>query len=267
MTKEFSWFDAAVAELTDPQNQRVWSIIVSLFGDLAQERGAKISGGALTRIIEPMGIKPEAMRVALHRLRKDGWIESARSGRASMHFLTDYGRAQSAQVTPRIYDRDPATPESWHLLIAEDGPGIHTLDDLMLTRHYTAIGRNVALGAGPLPRNCDDLVAFEVTARAVPDWLRERLCPPELREACSSLRDAARHAFETRPKDWQPSPLEIATLRTLIVHRWRRVVLRHPDLPPVFFPSDWAGQACRAEVFRLLDTLPRPGLAEVNSAD
>ncbi len=81
-------FELGIAQLTDLQNLRVWSIIVSLFGDLAQKPGDQISGTTLTQIITPMGIKPEAIRVALHRLRKDGWIESTRSGRASVHFLT-----------------------------------------------------------------------------------------------------------------------------------------------------------------------------------
>ena len=97
MTNQSSWFETAVADLVDPQDQRVWSIIVSLFGDMAQEPGAQISGGALTQIIEPMGIKPEAIRVALHRLRKDGWIESDRIGRVSRHVLSEFGRTQSAR--------------------------------------------------------------------------------------------------------------------------------------------------------------------------
>lgn len=265
MSIQRTWFETSVSELTDPHNLRVWSIIVSLFGDLAQDRGAQISGAALTRIIEPIGIKPEAIRVALHRLRKDGWIESTRTGRASVHYLTGFGRDQSAQVTPRIYARQPVTPDKWHLLIAEEGPGIHALDDLLLTRNYISAGRNVALGSGSLPKNVEDLLVFDVTARAVPAWLQSRLFPPDLREACSSLRNAARRVHDTRPGGWKPSPVQIASLRTLIVHRWRRVVLRHPDLPPAFFPPDWTGSSCRADVFRLLDTLPRPDLTAVNS--
>ena len=67
----FQNFEASIAQLTDLQNLRVWSIIVSLFGDLAQKTGDQISGTTLTQIITPMGIKPEAIRVALHRLRKE----------------------------------------------------------------------------------------------------------------------------------------------------------------------------------------------------
>lgn len=267
MTAQDPWFDTSVARLIDPQNQRVWSIIVSLFGDLAQQPKDRISGAALTRVIQPMGIKPEAIRVALHRLRKDGWIESTRTGRASAHFLTAYGRAQSAQVTPRIYDRAPEIPQSWHLLIAEDGSGLQTLNELMLTESYLGIGRTVALGSGPLPKNCYDLVGFEATARAVPNWLKTRLCPPDLITACADLQDAAQSVLASRPENWAPSPIEIATLRTLIIHRWRRVVLRHPDLPTLFFPDDWAGTECRNAVFRLLDTLPFPSVEEINSTD
>ena len=114
---------------------------------MAQASGAQISGGALTRIIEPMGIKPEEFRVALQRLRKDVWIESDRVGRVSRHVLTVSGRAQSAAVTPRKYVRGPTPVDRWHLIIAEDGSGTQMLGDVMLSVDYTPIGRNVALGS------------------------------------------------------------------------------------------------------------------------
>ncbi|MBY6140497.1 PaaX family transcriptional regulator [Leisingera daeponensis] len=255
------WFDATVQQLNDPQNQRVWSVIVSLFGDLAQEKGAQISGSALTRIITPMGIKPEAIRVALHRLRKDGWIESSRAGRASVHYLTEYGRNQSAAVTPRIYERHAAAPSEWHLLIAEDGAGQATLDEVLLLPSYVAVNRTAALGHGPMPRNLDDLMAAGVSSIAVPEWLKLRLFPEHLRDACAALQ------LDLKKISAPPAgltPAQTGTLRTLLVHRWRRVVLRHPDLPPGFHPADWAGESCRALVFALLDKLPRPDLTALD---
>ena len=265
MTSQDTWFETAIAELADPQDQRVWSIIVSLFGDLAQEPGAQISGGALTRVIEPLGIKPEAIRVALHRLRKDGWIESDRIGRVSMHFLTEFGRSQSAAVTPRIYARKPEPDRQWYLLIAEDGVGVQVLDELMLNHDCTPVTRTVALGPGPAPEQTEGVLVFDVTAQTAPRWVQDRLCPQELRKACRSLLEATERAARSRPKTWSPTPLQSAALRTLLVHRWRRVVLRQPDLPPVFFPPDWSGPACRDAVFELLDTLPRPAPHVLNS--
>lgn len=261
--KNIQWFETSVAQLNDPQNLRVWSIIVSLFGDLAQKEGAQISGGALTRIITPMGIKPEAIRVALHRLRKDGWIESARSGRASVHYLTEFGRNQSAAVTPRIYERTPPAPTDWHLLISEEGAGQDTLDDVLLLPNYVAVNRHTALGHGTIPANLEDLLAIEVSKISVPGWLKDRLFPEDLQTACQTL-DAALGSITAPPQSLEAD--QIAALRTLIVHHWRRIVLRHPGLPPQFHPASWSGESCRARVFALLDALPSPDLSDLSTA-
>ena len=262
-TTNNNWFETSVAQLSDPQNQRVWSIIVSLFGDLAQQPTDRISGSALTRIITPMGIKPEAIRVALHRLRKDGWIESTRSGRASIHYLTQYGRSQSAAVTPRIYTRAPVISTDWHALIADDSAGQATLDEVLLLPNYVTVTRNTVLGHGPLPQNQEELLGLELRGVSVPDWLKARIFPSDLTSACQALRTALQ-AIPSVPADL--CPLQIASLRTLIVHRWRRVVLRHPDLPGVFYPNDWPGQDCRKMVFDLLDQLPRPTTLDLDAA-
>ncbi|WP_122073277.1 PaaX family transcriptional regulator C-terminal domain-containing protein [Pseudophaeobacter sp. EL27] len=255
-------FEASIAQLTDLQNLRVWSIIVSLFGDLAQIPGDQISGTTLTQIITPMGIKPEAIRVALHRLRKDGWIESTRSGRASVHYLTEFGRKQSTAVTPRIYARTPQPPELWHLLIAEDGSGQTVLEETLLLPQYTQVNRRTALGYGPAPKGLDDLFVASVSDLSVPGWLQARLFPQDLVEACQSLLEALNNIALPEPG---LAPVQVATLRTLIVHHWRRIALRHPVLPVSFAPDAWAGEACRARVFQLLDRLPQPQLQALES--
>jgi phenylacetic acid degradation operon negative regulatory protein len=264
------WFEASIAQLNDLQNLRVWSIIVSLFGDLAQRPGDQISGTTLTRIITPMGIKPEAIRVALHRLRKDGWIESERSGRASVHYLTRFGRSQSAAVTPRIYARNPQVPESWHLLVAEEGngqgsgqsKGQNALEEALLLPQYISINRSTALGHGPVPTGLDDLFVAVVSELDAPRWLQARLFPDDLVHACQLLLEALRRI--SHPADI--TAVQIATLRTLIVHHWRRIALRHPDLPDRFHPTDWSGETCRALVFDLLDRLPKPTLEALDQS-
>lgn len=261
-TVDTQWFTTSIDLLSDPQNQRVWSIIVSLFGDLAQQPKAKISGSALTAIITPMGIKPEAIRVALHRLRKDGWIESSRSGRASTHYLTRVGRSQSAAVSPRIYAAEEEPTGPWHLLIAGDNAPASALDEVLLLPTYIPINRATALGQGPSPRKHDDLLAVDIAAISPPEWLKARLFPADLRDNCRELLTALQ---ALPPFPGHMTPLQVAALRTLIVHRWRRVVLRHADMPRSFQPSDWVGSECRQNVLTLLDQLPRPAPADLNS--
>ena len=110
-------FGACRDALTAGRPHRLWSLIITIFGDLAQAPGSRISGAALGEITELIGVKPEAMRVALHRLRKDGWLESEREGRASFHHLTQYGRTQCAEASPRIYGPGPSSSIAVHLLL------------------------------------------------------------------------------------------------------------------------------------------------------
>ena len=53
-------------------------------------------------------------------------------------------------------------------------------------------------------------------------------------------------------------------LRSLIVHGWRRLVLKHPDLPPDVYSDAWRGHDCRALVTGLLTRLPRPALSALH---
>lgn len=264
-TNAHDWFTAAVEALAEPQGQRVWSIIVSFLGDMAQDDGAGISSAALTRVITPLGIKPEAIRVALHRLRKDGWTDSKRRGRGSVHFLTPHGRVQSAQVTPRIYDPTACTTAEWHMLIAGTPSGLELLDALSegAPDGVIRVNRHTGLAPGPAPAPMSDLLIANARIESVPTWLQEELFPIPLRQSCASL-DAALAPHGTPP---ELDPLRRACLRTLLVHRWRRIVLRHPRLPVQFHPADWTGESCRTKVFELLEQLPQPSLSELETAE
>lgn len=254
------WFDHAIKILSDAKDQKVWSLIVSVFGDLAQQPGDHLGSSLIGQIIAPLGIRSDAMRVALHRLRKDGWIESHREGRNSLHTLTEHGRALSAAVTPRIYDRAPTVPDTWRFVTADDTIGVRAFGEALRDSAYVGIGRNMALGTGPLPPAADHFMTFTARPDRIPEWARSRLFPDDLILTCQTLHCDTAEALASRPTEIDLSPLQIATLRTLIVHRWRKVVLRWPALPDAFQPADWPGSQCRAQVFRLLDDLPCPSL-------
>jgi phenylacetic acid degradation operon negative regulatory protein len=74
----------------------------------------------------------------------------------------------------------------------------------------------------------------------------------ELRAACAVLmRHVGAAAAAPAPGD----PARRAALRTLLVHDWRRIALRAPDLPDALAPPDWTGAETRAAVRALLDRL------------
>lgn len=255
-----NWFQTCVNALTDGRDQRVWSVIVSLFGDLARTPGDRISGPLMNAIIGPIGIRPEAIRVALHRLRNDGWLTSEREGRTGFYALTPGGLKESEAASPRIYARDEPSPETWHLIILEPmATTQRTAQEKRLIREgRLLVAPGALLGRGEPGNGKSDGFILSGRLENVPQWLREQVSKPELAEAYAGLVSSLRTVSDVLDLGYPATALQVATLRTLIVHNWRRILLAHPDLPPEFFVDGWQGAMCRKQVMQLLDRLERP---------
>lgn len=255
-----------MALLTGGETQRVWSVLVTVFGDLAQAPTDRIGGAALSRISGAVGFRPEATRVALHRLKKDGWLDSERLGRTSRYYLTELGRRESAAASPRIYAAAPAEAPGWTLFLAPVGE-TGALDSLAVRAapHVLRINTQTLLAAGPVAPVPSGLLSLDGRLAALPGWVRDKVCDAD-RIAASHRLSAALRALDAALPDTEPlSPIEVAVLRVLIVHGWRRLILPLPDLPDALFPDGWQGADCRALVQSLLAALPRPPLADLEA--
>ncbi len=243
-------------------DRRVWSIIVTLFGDMAQSPGAEISGLVLSRITELMGIKPEAMRVALHRLRNDGWITSQKTGRTRKHMLSDYGRDLSEKASVRIYARSDAQADQWHMVLVQPAPQskLKSIGSLLERRGYASVGNGVYFGAASSCDIPEDCFLLPGSTQKIPDWLKENIARGTLNDGYQELEDALNLVNQTFDLQPEFSQFEVAALRILIVHHWRYLVLRSPDLPEIFFPRGWRKQDCCMLVHDTLDRLARPKL-------
>ena len=87
-------------------------------------------------------------------------------------------------------------------------------------------GRRLLSESWPLDRTADAYLKFMKTFEPLRNWIgrRERL-----------------------------SDLDAFTARILLIHHYRRVVLRDPLLPTALLPADWPGWAARAlcgEIYR-----------------
>jgi len=256
---------AAIRTLTEAGDLRTWSLIVTIFGDMARTPGAELPGPVLSEITARIGVKPEAMRVALHRLRKDGWIASRRVGRVSHYRLTASGLAESERATARIFARRTPPPERWHVAVAGPlDPGARLALEGAMAEHMP-IAAGVWLGQGPAPTTLPPgLFTIDGSALGLPDWLRDGLMPPELAR-CYAAFDArvARVATHLAGGDATLALLDRTAIRILLVHGWRRLVLRHAALPDAVFPRGWAGPRVRDRVHGLLDRLGQPTIREL----
>lgn len=251
-------FLAKTAALRELGGQRVWSLMISLFGDLARDPGDEIAGPMLSSIMSGLNVKPEAARVALYRLRNEGWIVSRKAGRISIHSLSEKGRAETLAASPLIYAPPPATTENWRLLLTRDGSA-EEAEDLKKLGYVSLLPR-VFMGDGNLPVPPQTLA---LAGSDAPDWLCEELEQAALRPAFAALAESLAQLTEDLGSDSQLTPFEVANLRCLVVHNWRRLVLKCPPLPGSLVGASSDMRRCHLLVSELLRRFPRPAIAEI----
>ena len=222
----------------------MWSFIVTIFGDLAQQAGDRLSGPVLGDILSPVGVRPEAMRVALHRLRNEGWIETTKQGRVGLHGLTGFGLEQSAIASETIYAPSNAAGSDWHVLCFAPcalGHGASARKHFDQARLRRRVGRVCILRTGLALRPQATRLRCMDPLGDVPVWLPHSLVSSAQRTAFRALtRDLERLGLDHgNVADF--TPIQIATLRAQIVHRWRKLVLKLPDVPDVLFGADFEG--------------------------
>lgn len=192
---------------------KVWSLIVTLFGDLDQASSQSLSGKQINNLLGYIGIKPEATRVALHRLKNEDWIETSRSGRETIYKMSDSARRETSSVYADIYGSSIKYPQGWRLLIIPDHkdeqikPAIHVMKNILLIPKATKI-------------NDMELVSMQFEPQTIPDWFSEKIISPPNLEIARKLKIAAElNSSKTRK-------LNDVAMRLLILHHWRKLALR-----------------------------------------
>ncbi|CUH68740.1 phenylacetic acid degradation operon negative regulatory protein PaaX [Thalassovita gelatinovora] len=240
---------------------KVWSVIVTILGDFSETRDAQISGRVLGLLVGRMGITNQALRVALHRLRRDGWIEAKKEGRTSNYFLTAQGWSMTQAVRPIIYTDDIDRSQTVRLAVAPPQMSVPEIAETLPKDAVTLSGRTAIL-VGQSDNLDPDWLITDFADWDLPNWTVTAICPDDLRADYVLLAHNVRALNLPHPSDL----LDRAVLRLLTLHHWRRLRLRHGPLPDLLLPPDWAGATARRAVLEILTTLPRPPLADLQEA-
>src|SRR5690348_7060360 len=79
------------------------SMLFTLYGDYVRHYGATIWVGSLIALMAELEFTPAAVRTAVSRMARQGWLVSIRSGRASYYALSARGQARMDEAAQRIF--------------------------------------------------------------------------------------------------------------------------------------------------------------------
>jgi len=193
----------------------------------------------------------------MSRLAADGWLERSKVGRNSFYRLVKKGQQTFDVATAHIYDPPPSdwTGRFELLLIPTSEDRDAAREELKNAGFGSPLpGVWVAPSGVPVPEQAVSAIRLEVSAE---DDSGRRL----LRQ--SWPLDHLANAYQKFIQTFDPlrawmgrevlSDADAFTARILLIHHYRRVVLRDPLLPTALLPADWPGKAARklcGEIYR-----------------
>ena len=235
------------------------SALFDIYGDHLRSRGDEAPVSALVHLLEPLGITAPAVRTAISRMVRQGWLEPVRLGGGRGYRLTDRARTRLDDAASRIYRTRAATWDgTWHLLVVDPvtnrtsrariRSGLGFLGYAALT-DSTWISPFASPEADPV-LTAEGAYAVHFTARdANPTALTARAWDLDaLSKAYRSWREFA-GLLTADPSSVLDTDRPLAVdeqafaVRSLLVHEWRKFLFTDPGLPTELLPTDWAGHA------------------------
>ncbi|MBV2135078.1 phenylacetic acid degradation operon negative regulatory protein PaaX [Pseudomonas sp. MAP12] len=253
---------------------RASSLIVTVYGDAIEPHGGAVWLGSLIRLLEPVGINQRLIRTSVFRLTQDGWLKAEKVGRRSYYSLTDGGRRRFEKAFKRIYSSSvPAWDGSWCLAVLSqlaadkrkqvreelEWQGFGALAPTVLASPHC--DRADLIATLQELEALDDTLLFETTAqdvsasRALHLQVRESWKIDDLGERYRQFIQLFRPLWKALREHEQRDPQECFLARTLLIHEYRKLLLRDPQLPEELLPGDWEGRAARQlcrNIYRLL---------------
>lgn len=233
------------------------SALFDLYGDHLRTRGDWAPVAAVVRLLAPLDIAAPAVRTAISRMVRQGWLEPMRLGADRGYAPTDRARHRLEDAAARIYrTRDPDWDGAWDLLVLEPPAhrsarervraglsfiGYARLSDTtwispfaspevetLLAGEQTGFARLRAYDDEPADR-ARRAWHLETLAAAYVGWrgFAERL----LAHPDSQLAGIAHAGVEERA----------FAVRSVLVHEWRKFLFTDPGLPAELLPADWVG--------------------------
>jgi phenylacetic acid degradation operon negative regulatory protein len=236
---------------------RARSALFELYGDHLRTRGAAAPVAAIVRLLEPLDIAAPAVRTAISRMVREGWLEPVQLPDGRGYALTPYGKSWLQDAAGRVYRSHPLPTWDgrWHIVTT--GPVGHRSARQRLRSGMAFIGY------APLdestwisPRIHRDVEGLLLAAGVSSESFHAEHRGDSARLVAQAWDlEAVAEAYErwrgtagelVRSAGESPDDRTAYAVRCRLVHEWRLFLFRDPGLPRALLPATWPGDDAAA---------------------
>jgi phenylacetic acid degradation operon negative regulatory protein len=256
-----------IARLLKLIKPKAKSVIVTVYGDAISHHGGNAWLGSIIKLCAPIGLNERVVRTSVFRLAKEDWLAADQIGRRSYYRLTEVGRHRFDTAHSRIYHHISRPWDgAWTFVIIDFAAmKAKSRDALRSDLRWQGFGQ---LAPGIMLHPDPDEAALRqalidaeagrnvVVMRAAAESATAPSATRDLVNRCWDLQRLAKDYtvfLNTFRPVWQTlhraAPLDPETcfaVRTLLMHAYRRVLLRDPKLPDELLQANWPGTAARS---------------------
>jgi phenylacetic acid degradation operon negative regulatory protein len=237
------------------------SALFDLYGDHLRPRGGRAPVAALVRLLAPLGIAAPAVRTAVSRMVRQGWLHPLRLSTGPGYLLTPKAARRLDEAAARIYRTGDNSWDGRFDLIVIDPPA-QRADRGRLASNLTFLGYgaiDAATWVAARPTREVEALLDEAGIRferfSASHSGGEQGAVALVRRAWDLAEIGA--AYEEFVRDLTPVVAGVGAhsddetayaARFTLVHAWRTFLFRDPQLPAELLPPAWPGTAA-AEFF------------------
>lgn len=242
------------------------SLIVTVYGDTICPHGGSIWLGSLIKLVKPLGVNERLVRTCVFRLAEKNLLQSRQLGRRSFYSLTERGLRQFSSAASRIYAPDLAAWDGqWRLVITLLGELVPEQREVLRKELFWLGFTHITTGIFAHPTadlaevsalikelQIEEHVAILQASTPEPDnvpvanrLIRDCFNTAALDEEYTEFNQQFAPVLAAALNSEQLDPELCFLIKILLIHKYRRILLREPELPKELVEADSASQQAR----------------------
>ncbi|MBO8162581.1 MAG: phenylacetic acid degradation operon negative regulatory protein PaaX [Brevibacillus sp.] len=259
------------------------SMLFTIYGEYVRHYGSEIWVGSLTRLMGEFGLSEQAVRAAISRMLRQGWLESRKVGNRSYYSMSARGKKRLDEAAARIYKQGSDVWSGKWCIASYNIPEERREVRDQLRKELTWLGFGMLTTSTWIsPNDLVDRVKEITEAHKITDhveiFVAEHIGwsnPKRLVEKCWDI-EQINAAYKEFIEVYQPQYESLVNKlknneeipnsfcfveKTKLVHEYRKFLFIDPDLPQELLPDVWMGREAD-QLFQNYYSLLHPGAVQ-----